>query len=174
MRLVLSAMLVVCGFLLISAEPRSQLRRGRQLNILDTITDEQMENTEINPWVPCQTLSADGETLLKRDFCRLECVASWSYSPQRMQCEKLDPGPLIARSFSVGGAAFRELSENSFSKVPPTPARCTSPAMRCSKMRLPLSPGRSTRVRRLLTTPMWARSQAWLAASRGVIVSPLL
>ena len=117
MRLVLSAMLVVCGCLLISAEPRSQLRRRRQLNILDTITDEQMEDTEINPWVPCQTLSADGETLLKRDFCRLECVASWSYAPQRMQCEKLDPGPLIARSFSVGGAAFRELSENSFSKV---------------------------------------------------------
>ena len=119
MRLVLSAMLVVCGCLLISAEPRSQLRRGRQLNILDTITDEQMEDTERNPWVPCQTLSADGETLLKRDFCRLECVASWSYAPQRMQCEKLDPGPLIARSFSVGGAAFRELSENSFSKVSP-------------------------------------------------------
>ena len=122
MRLVMFAMLVVCGFLLISAEPRSQLRRRRQLNILDTITDEQMEDTEINPWVPCVTLSADGETLLKRDFCRLECVASWSYAPQRMQCEKLDPGPLIARSFSVGGAAFRELSENSFSKVSPPSA----------------------------------------------------
>lgn len=136
MRLVLSAMLVVCGFLLISAEPRSQLRRGRQLNILDTITDEQMENTEINPWVPCVTLSADGETLLKRDFCRLECVASWSYSPQRMQCEKLDPGPLIARSFSVGGAAFRELSENSFSKVPPQRAARLLPcgAPRCASL----------------------------------------
>lgn len=119
MRLVMFAMLVVCGFLLISAEPRSQLRRGRQLNILDTITDEQMENTEINPWVPCVTITADGE---KRDFCRLECVAAWSYSPQRMQCEKLAPGPLIARSFSVGGAAFRELSENSFSQVSPPSA----------------------------------------------------
>ena len=136
MRLVLSAMLVVCGCLLISAEPRSQLRRGRQLNILDTITDEQMENTEINPWVPCVTLSADGETLLKRDFCRLECVASWSYAPQRMQCEKLDPGPLIARSFSVGGAAFRELSENSFSKVPPQRAARLLPcgAPRCASL----------------------------------------
>ena len=136
MRLVMFAMLVVCGFLLISAEPRSQLRRGRQLNILDTITDEQMENTEINPWVPCVTLSADGETLLKRDFCRLECVASWSYAPQRMQCEKLDPGPLIARSFSVGGAAFRELSENSFSKVPPQRAARLLPcgAPRCASL----------------------------------------
>ena len=115
MRLVMLVILVVCGFLLTSAEPRSQLRRGRRLNILDTITDEQMDNTEINPWVPCVTNTADGVD--KRDFCRLECVAAWSYSPQRMQCEKLEPGPLIARSFSVGGAAFRELSENSFSKV---------------------------------------------------------
>ena len=152
MRLVVLVMLAACCFLPISAEPRSQLRRGRRLV---AITDEQMDNVETDPWVPCQKGSADGGGVT-RGFCRLECVSSYSYTPGRMECEMLDPEPLIARSFAVGASAFRELSENSFSKVAP-PARRTPPVLRCSKVRLPPSPRRSTRVRRIPTTPMWAR-----------------
>lgn len=154
MRLVVLVMLAACCFLPISAEPRSQLRRGRRLV---AITDEQMDNVETDPWVPCQKGSADGGGVT-RGFCRLECVSSYSYTPGRMECEMLDPEPLIARSFAVGASAFRELSENSFSKVAP-PARRTPPVLRCSKVRLPPSPRRSTRVRRIPTTPMWARSR---------------
>ena len=118
MRLVVLVMLAACCFLPISAEPRSQLRRGRRLA---AITDEQMDDVETDPWVPCQKGSADGGGVT-RGFCRLECVSSYSYTPGRMECEMLDPEPLIARSFAVGASAFRELSENSFSKVAPPSA----------------------------------------------------
>ena len=133
MRLVVLVMLMACCFL-ISAEPRSQLRRGRRLA---AITDDQMDNVEMDPWVPCLTNGADGGE--NRNFCRLSCVAQWSYSPQRMQCEMLDRGPLIERSFAVGGSAFRELSENSFSKVA-APARRTPPVPRYSKFLSPSPP----------------------------------
>ena len=126
--------LVACCWLA-SAEPRSQLRRGRKLA---AITEDQMEGVDDDPWVPCLRGSV-GEEL--RGFCRLSCVTAWSFAPQRMECEMLDPGPLIARSFGVGQSAFRELSENSFSKVCP-PARRTPPAPRCSKRPLPASLGR--------------------------------
>ena len=91
----------------------------------------------MDPWVPCLTNGADGGE--NRNFCRLSCVAQWSYSPQRMQCEMLDRGPLIERSFAVGGSAFRELSENSFSKVA-APARRTPPVSRNSKSPPPPPP----------------------------------
>ncbi len=134
MRLVRLVMLVACCFLLISAEPRSQLRRGRRLA---AITEDQMDDVDTDPWVPCLMGSADGGE--NRGFCRLSCVTFWSFSPQRMQCEMLDPGPLIARSFAVGGSAFRELSENSFSKVGP-PARRTPPASQCLQSAPPSLP----------------------------------
>ena len=147
-------MLAACCFLPISAEPRSQLRRGRRLA---AITDEQMDNVETDPWVPCQKGSADGGEVI-RGFCRLDCVASYSYTPGRMECEMLDPEPLIARSFAVGASAFRELSENSFSKVAP-PSAPHAPCVAVLQGAPPSSPRRSTRVRRIPTTPMWARSR---------------
>ena len=79
-----------------------------------------MDNVDDDPWVPCLMKSADGGE--NRGFCRLSCVTAWSFAPPRMQCEMLDPGPLIARSFGVGQSTFRELSENSFSKVAPPSA----------------------------------------------------
>ena len=96
-----------------SVEPAAQQHRsrGRQLY---TIPEEHLENVADDPWMPCTQQTASGEV---RGFCRLSCTAKWAYAPQRMDCEMLEPEELLKRSFGIGLAAYRTLSEDSFSKA---------------------------------------------------------
>ena len=90
-------------------------RRGRQLY---SIPEEHLADVEQDPWVPCRRNTAEGVEL-ESGFCRLSCVAKWSYAPHRMDCEMLEQEELLKRAFGLGQTSFRELSQNSFSKAHP-------------------------------------------------------
>ena len=72
--------------------------------------DVHEEGTDDDPWTPCTMNGVRG-------FCRLSCTASWSFAPERMDCEQLDYDKLLARSHSRGMETFTEWSQDSFSKV---------------------------------------------------------
>ena len=71
-------------------------------------------NTINDPWTPCERTY--GDTTI-RAFCRLSCTAKWSYAPERMDCKMLPLEALLSRSHSRGLERFRQLSQDSFSKV---------------------------------------------------------
>jgi hypothetical protein len=77
-----------------------------------TLADEQ--DTKNDPWTPCER--DQGGTKV-RGFCRLSCTAKYSYAPERMDCRMLPQEALLARAHSRGLESFRQLSQNSFSKV---------------------------------------------------------
>ena len=77
-------------------------------------TAADMQNTDIDPWVPCDKPTPDGG--LQKGFCRLSCTASWSFAPELNDCRML-PWELLERSHSQGMFAFRKLSQDSNSKV---------------------------------------------------------
>ena len=106
-----------------SVEPAAQQHRsrGRQLY---TIPEEHLENVDEDPWMPCTQQTASGEV---RGFCRLSCTAKWAYAPHRMNCEMLDPDELLKRSFGIGMSTYRQLSEDSFSKVNSGPSSPDDP-----------------------------------------------
>ena len=85
--------------------------RGRQLL---SITEEHQEDTDLDPWTPCQKTRSEG---IVYGFCRLSCTARWSYAPERMDCEILPKAELLARSHSAGMKTYRAMSSDSFSKV---------------------------------------------------------
>lgn len=106
-----------------SVEPAAQQHRsrGRQLY---TIPEEHLENVDGDPWMPCTQQTASGAV---RGFCRLSCTAKWAYAPHRMDCEMLDPDELLKRSFGIGMSTYRQLSEDSFSKVNSGPSSPDDP-----------------------------------------------
>ena len=77
-------------------------------------TDADEQNTDTDPWTPCEKKFAD-QTI--RGFCRLSCTAKWSYAPERMDCRMLPKDALLNRAHSRGLEKFRQMSQDSFSKV---------------------------------------------------------
>ena len=83
--------------------------RGRRLY---TVTPEQMENVEEDPWTPCQVQTPNGP--VKR-FCRLSCAARWAASPDNLNCETLVPDEHLRRTYGKGADAYRRVAQDSFS-----------------------------------------------------------
>lgn len=79
------------------------------------------ENTDTDPWTPCEKKQEPSETnptgANLRGFCRLSCTAKWSFAPERMDCPMLPLDKLLARSHSRGLEQFQKMSQDSFSKV---------------------------------------------------------
>ena len=88
-------------------------------------TAEDQIGTDTDPWVPCDKTGTAGT--LVRGFCRLSCTARWSYAHERMDCRQLPWNELLARAHSQGQFAFRQLSQDSFSKVNSGPSDPNDP-----------------------------------------------
>ena len=88
-------------------------------------TAEDQIGTDTDPWVPCDKSGPSGA--LVRGFCRLSCTARWSYAHERMDCRQLPWNELLARAHSQGQFAFRQLSQDSFSKVNSGPSDPNDP-----------------------------------------------
>ena len=72
---------------------------------------------DADPWVPCEKPDPTDYTRRERGLCRLSCTAQWSYAPHRLDCKMLDWDVLLRRSHSRGMFLYRQMSQDSFSKV---------------------------------------------------------